>query len=410
MNFLDRSIKDKIQGTLDRLIFIFFAALVFFLPISNSGIEISFGCILGGMLIKAFLKPPPLGEVKRFLTDRINLAVLIFYLCLALSLFASGPLVGKSLRALITKWGEGVLLFYLARIFLRKEHLRPLIYVFLGSAFLVCIDGIYQKIFGVDFLRGFPIKPVGGRMPLRATFSYHPDFATYLVVAFFVNMGMFFSERRKLLKVFCALLALLMIINVAFTYSRGGWVSFLAVCLMLGLFIPERRARSVLLIMGALFLAGLLFTPALRQRFIFIIQKGGDAGRFRIWKVALSMFESSPVIGTGLGLFMDNFPKYSDSSAQYAHNCYLQILAETGLLGLGSFIWMVWNFLAKGFEELRTRINMIQLGLFGAFSAFLIHAFFDTQLFSLKLSILFWVLAFLLVISTASGEQKGWMK
>jgi O-antigen ligase len=401
---MDNVTKHKITGVLDKLIFVFFAALIFFLPISNSGIEILFGCILGGMVLKAVLRPPSRDQIKEFFTDRINLAVLVFYLCIGLSLFASGPLFEKSLRAWTAKWGEGVLLFYLARIFLKKEHLKPLLFVFLGTALLVCFDGLYQKFTGADFLRGFEIKQVGGRAPVRATFSYHPDFATYLIVAFFVNLGTFFSVKKKWLMALLGFLAVMIAVNVVFTYSRGGWLAFLMVCLFMGLFIPDKRSRSVILAMAGLFLLGILVSPALRQRFMFIMQKGGDAGRFRIWKVAFSMFTGSPVIGSGLGLFMDNFPKYSDSAPQYAHNCYLQVLAETGILGLVSFLWMLWEMLRRACSEVRKQIDMIQLGIFSGFLAFLIHAFFDTQLYSLKLSILFWVMAAFLVISTESLE------
>lgn len=399
---MDNVTKDKITGALDKLIFVFFAVLIFFLPISNSGIEILFGCILGGMVLKAAIRPPSRDQVKGFFTDRVNLAVLVFYLCIGLSLFASGPLFEKSLRAWIAKWGEGVLLFYLARIFLKKEHLKPLLFVFLGTALLVCFDGLYQKFTGTDFLRGFEIKQVGGRAPVRATFGYHPDFATYLIVAFFINLGMFFSVKKKWIMALLAFLAVMIAVNIVFTYSRGGWLAFLMVCLFMGLFIPEKRSRSVILAMAGLFLLGILVSPALRQRFMFIMQKGGDAGRFRIWKVAFSMFAGSPVIGSGLGLFMDNFPKYSSSAPQYAHNCYLQVLAETGILGLGSFLWMLWEILKRACAEVRKKIDMIQIGVFSGFLAFLIHSFFDTQLYSLKLSILFWVMAAFLVISIES--------
>ncbi|MGB2601806.1 MAG: O-antigen ligase family protein [Candidatus Omnitrophota bacterium] len=399
---MDNVTTDKITGILDKLIFLFFAALIFLLPISNSGIEISFGCILAGMILKAALKPPSFEQIKKFFTDRVNLAVLVFYLCIGLSLFASGPLFEKSLRAWMAKWGEGVLLFYLARLFLKKEHLKPLLFVFLGTALLVCFDGLYQKVTGADFLRGFEIKEVGGRTPIRATFGYHPDFATYLITAFFINLGVFFSVKKKWVMAILVFSAVMIAVNIVFTYSRGAWLAFLMVCLFLGLFIPDKRSRSVILAMAGLFLLGILVSPALRQRFMFMMQKGGDAGRFRIWKVAFSMFRESPVIGSGLGLFMDNFSKYSTSMPQYAHNCYLQVLAETGILGLVSFLWMLWEIIIRACSEIRKKVDMVQLGLFSGFLAFLIHAFFDTQLYSLKLSILFWVMASFLVVSTGS--------
>ena len=136
------------------------------------------------------------------------------------------------------------------------------------------------------------------------------------------------------------------------------------------------------------------------ERFVYIFKKGGDATRFQIWSAAIAMFKDSFLLGKGLGSFMGCFRQYSNLSIQYAHNCYLQILAETGLIGLLAFLWFLGEIILGSYKELRLKFNSLFLGLFSAFLAFLIHIFFDTQLYALKLSILFWVLASFLTIYT----------
>jgi putative inorganic carbon (hco3(-)) transporter len=91
---------------------------------------------------------------------------------------------------------------------------------------------------------------------------------------------------------------------------------------------------------------------------------------------------------------MDFFRQYSSTLIiQYAHNCYLQILAETGLIGLMTFLWFLFELIRNGYKKIKTNNDLISLGLFTGFLAFLIHMFFDTQMYSLKLSMLFWILA-----------------
>lgn len=384
---------------LDKLILFFFVTLAFFLPISNTGVEISFALILLGMTAKAFIEKPSLKDVKLFFTDRINLAVLVFYLLIGLSLFASGPLFSKSLRAWITKWGEGVMLFYLARIFLNKKQLKTLLLVLLAATFLVCIDGVYQRMTGVDFLRGFELNTVDAYTAVRASFNHYNDFAAFLVTMFFVNLGVFGTLKKAYLKLLSVSLALLIILNMAFAYSRGSWVAFFIVCFFLAAFVSNRKIKALLISMLSIFLIGLFAAPVLRERLILIVQKGGDAGRFSMWKSAIAIFESSPVIGCGLGLFMDKVASYGTTSSQYAHNCYLQILAETGILGLGGFLWIIGQTATRACITLKKRLDVVSLGIFSGFSAFLIHAFFDTQLFSLKLSVFFWLLIALLAKS-----------
>ena len=72
------------------------------------------------------------------------------------------------------------------------------------------------------------------------------------------------------------------------------------------------------------------------------------SGRFEYWKNAISIFRSSPVFGTGLNTYARIIMRDPNHGAwRYAHNCYLQMAAETGLLGLSCFLWMVfvlfWN-------------------------------------------------------------------
>jgi O-antigen ligase len=183
------------------------------------------------------------------------------------------------------------------------------------------------------------------------------------------------------------------LINLFFTYSRGGWVAFILVNMLILMLFPEKKTRAISLSLLFIFTLGIFTIPNIRERFILIFQAGGDADRFRVWRAAFAMFrDSNFLIGKGVGTFMAHFRTYAKAHTQYAHNCYLQILAESGILGLLSFLWLLGELFLAGYKKLKRKFDYLFLGVFSAFIALSIHIFFDTQLYSTKLAILFWVI------------------
>ena len=383
--------REKVINFIDRCAVFFFMVLAFFLPISNAAVESSFGFILFCFIIRIFLKKPTRKEIKVFFENRINFYLLLFYIAIGLSIFVSGPLWAKSLRAWITKWGEGIALFYFAQVFLNKKQVKIILLVMIASAFLLSVDGIYQRISGIDFIRG---RLLDTRfLAVTGAFNHYNDFAAFLGVLFFIIIGFLGHIKKFWQKLFLCSAFLLVSINIIFTFSRGSWLSLLSVCLFLTIFAKDKKKKIFFLLFLIGFVGVILSIPSLKERFLTIARWGGGSGRFGLWKISLRIFGKSPLFGNGLGLFMDHFSKYNNLFVQYVHNCYLQILAETGLLGFVSFIWFLGEIIFRGYKRLREKPDSLLFGLFFGLIVFLIHSFFDTQLFSVRLSLLFWLLA-----------------
>ena len=385
-------IKFDAKKQINNLILLSFAALVFLMPITKSGIEISFFCILIFAVIKQFVDPISKETIRKALTDRTNLLLLLFLIMIAVSAFSSGELMPKSLRALVSKWGEGILLYFFVRFFLDKEKVRKLFLVLTAATLLVCINGLYQKVTGVGFIRGFEIIKTTELVAVRSTFTHYNDFASFVVAMFFISSGVLCTVKSEYKRYLFVLFGALILTNTALTFSRGSWIAFIAACVFLAVFTKNITSRITSTILVTFFMIGIFVFPPLRDRFILITQKGGDASRYDLWKIAIEMFKASPITGCGLGLFMDNYSKYTHSEIKYAHNCYLQILAETGIIGFGSFLMFIGSSLFKLFKKFKNNSDPVFLGAFLGLIAFLVHAFFDTQLYSLQLSIFFWFL------------------
>jgi O-antigen ligase len=415
--------KEKVLLGVDRAAPWLFMMLAFFLAISNAAVEIASTAIIACLVLKGVCLRPSWRDFKIFFGDGKNLTVLVFYISLGISAVMS-PLIGKSLDQWIFKWGEGVLLFYAAQVFIKRSDVLKLIAVLLASTFILTLDGIYQRVMGVDFLRGFGLLHVLGFTQIRATFNHYNNLATFLVTVFFLAVGLWVEGKSSWMRKALGVLLALILVNLFLTYSRGGWIAFLITCLLLMLFAGRRAVRVTVGCVIIAFLTSIVAVESMRERLIYIFGVDGDQGRWRMWVASVLMFLDSPLYGLGLGTFMNHLDIYLSQyvhhrsgfmvlGAQYAHNGYLQILAEAGGLGLASFLAMLVTVLGSGLRELGKKFDPLLFGMLGGAAGYCMHAFFDNGLYSLRLAMLFWFLLGLIgvlgrpALNPSDGNEAG---
>ena len=399
--------KETIIGFADKAAFICFMIMAFFIPTSNAAVEICFGIILFCFMLKVVLKKPSWNDMKCFLKNRINLSLLVFFVFMGFSLFASRDLLSKSFSAWTCKWGEMILLFYLVQFFLDKKQIRIVLIIFMVSAFLTSLSGFWQQITGFDFLRGYELARTENFTAIRACFYHYNDFAAFLVAMFFIVYGFLRQEKAKAIKwILCVFLSMLFV-NLILTYSRGGWAAFFIAVIIAIVFFPEKKQRLLMSLFLFVGIIGIAIIPVARERFLWTFGPLGDSERFFLWQGAFAMFKDSPFFGTGVGLFMDRLAQYSEFEGRYAHNSYLQILAETGMLGLGSFLWFLWELISAVYKKLKKEKDPLFTGVLLGVMAFLVHSFFDTQFYSLRLSMFFWMMAGMISVYAIGESKKG---
>jgi O-antigen ligase len=350
-------------------------------------VESFVGFALLGFVGRKLIKPD-----FSFLKFSPNLFLLSFLVFNAASLVNSGEFLHISLRALSGKWLQYISIYIIVQDTVSSPGIfKRAIQVFLFGSFLAMLSGLSQYFFNAEFLRGKDIAAVhGGISAITSSFNHYNDFGGYLVVVFGMLTALllareYFDSKTLVLSV----LTVITLLSIILTFSRGSWLAMVIATLFTVLL--SKRFKKAMILVFTLILT-FLFVPVVRDRLFFIFQSGGDSNRFLIWSAIIQMIEDHPFLGMGVGTFMANFCSYlPDLSPYYAHNCYLQIWAETGIFSLFNFLAFIVSIVYLASKKVIFTQDFILLGLLSGIIGFLTHSFFDTNLYSLRLAILFWI-------------------
>jgi O-antigen ligase len=192
--------------------------------------------------------------------------------------------------------------------------------------------------------------------------------------------------------------------------SRGGMIAFaLQVAFFLCFLFRERTAGRAAFIMTTFLVVALVSiawiggSDVTARLSTISASKHSELSndiRFKINRDSLHMFAKRPILGWGLGTFETVYPQfrsfYTDLLVDKAHNDYLQLLAETGVVGFAIMIW----FLVVGFRTAWPKIRQWPSNVNGSvalvavvgISGILVHSLVDFNLEIPANALLFYVL------------------
>jgi len=385
--------KDKIYRFFDNLQFYGFCLILLATPFSLAAIESFFGVVLLSSVVKLAVRCD-----LSFIKTRHTALLILYMLFLALSLFNCGAYLNIGLKAWFFKWGEYALMFLAASATFRsRKRLTAGIQVLIISSFSVLISVVTQIWQGKDILRGRELITIApGVNGITGSFNSHNDLGCYLSIILILLLAYFLTRHSRRTKILVGLWSVVICAGLLFTFSRGSWLNF-TVAIIFFLAMLRNVTGRVLLKAGIfwfLFLALILAVPSLKARMLFTFSAEGDALRFSIWKSCWQMIKEHIILGRGLGTFMSHFPSFSSDfkTAYYAHNCYLQMWVESGLFSLLAFLAFTGSVIVSVWQYVKRSRDVMKAGLLAGCVGFLAHSFLDTQLYSLQLSALFWIL------------------
>jgi hypothetical protein len=231
--------------------------------------------------------------------------------------------------------------------------------------------------------------------------------AAGFVATMFLIMGLLSVHRRRLMRIGLILSFALVTVGFLATQSRGGLIA-LGAGTLAALVVSPRHRRPVLGLVLIVCVAVAVFAsiqPGALHRITDV--SGGTSGRSDLWRVGWQVFTGHPLVGVGIGNFQIVEAHYvlapgSISRIAYitdvpylVHNTYLQLLAETGIVGLLAFVVAAcacmratWRaairFEARGRSEYADLARAVLMGTIGMLVAlFFISDGDDTRLWAL---------------------------
>ena len=307
----------------------------------------------------------------------------------------------------------------------------------------ILIAGVVEGAIGIQqYLAGAGPFAIGEEVRAYGTIGKPNTFAGFLGMIWPLGLAVgaglllqWFQQRKRvelLLAGFAAGTAgLISLAAVGVSFSRGAWVGAAAALVVMAVLFGRRRAMPWLII-GSLGVTLLLVAPDLlpapiAERAVSITEnlRIFDASRVTVtddnfaivermahWQAGARMFVAHPVVGVGPDNFNRAYPEFAvgrwAESQGHAHNYYIHIAAETGIVGLltyllliGSVGWITWRAVAT---TRGTSWHAVAIGGAGVVTATSVHNIFENLHvlnFGIHLSAVWGLLAVLVI-------ERGW--
>lgn len=372
------------------LIFLILLSISSFISIAVSNIFL--GILTLCFFIKTYQKKAKIDlDCKRYF-----IAISLFAIAMLLSALFSGDIV-YGLKRWADMWIWRFMPFVVV-IFLLDNYIDAKKVMLTGFAGITVtsVYAVYQGLSGMSRANGFYGHPMtlGGWLCI---------FLPLLLIEFF---------EKKLLKQYHWLAGLAFCIcsaGLVFNATRGAWLAVGIVCTVLLLYymFKSKRNLAVSIIFIALISTVLVNNPKFMHRLDTIDdfdKYQSNTERILMWQSAWNMFKDHPILGVGLGQYKENYqqkyisPEAKEPQLSHAHNNFLQMLAENGIVGFVGFAIMFGYIVFKNLIDwFRTR-NAYALMIVSATVCLLLQGFTEYNVGNSAVIKMYWLVLGLLVV------------
>lgn len=393
--------------------------------------------VVAAVVILAYVWDALLSKKFSFQKNPIALLLMGFLVANLVSLF-SALNVSRGLQVWI--FTAFVMLFSLAvtQLIRKKAHVKKVVWILLFSATIVSLFGLFQF---VGDLIGLPpsltglselyTKDVFGFPRIQSTALEPLYFANYLLIPIGIVLALLLSPLRTHRAWLWVALLMLFSVNFVLTLSRGGYFG-LAVLVLFVAFINFRRVFSKrnLILYSALILVALVSVTALLglshnarqsaeafQRQALEITSGASyTERAGTITDAIEIWKAHPIFGVGPGNFGPHVARNPlvtpEKGWLIVNNETIELLAETGIVGLGIFILILIVLAIRSMHALRAAcidpsLKAILTGVYAAFLATIVQYQTFSTLFILHI---WFLIGFLVALQNIALKQNKNLK
>jgi hypothetical protein len=285
-----------------------------------------------------------------------------------------------------------------------KEMIKRTVAAIMFSAFLVAVIGVYQNFSDIPLLDVWMDQDMFREISRRvvSTLENPNVLASYLILILpFIIVSVFIAKntRARMPYIIYGALTLLCLV---YTWSRGSWLGFIFLCLILFVIISRKVIAAYLGIALLVPFAPIVLSDSVINRFLSIgdITDSSTSYRVNIWQGTLRMLQDHFIGGIGIGRepFGMVYPAYALAgieSAPHSHSLYLQTFVESGLIGLVVLILVMFFFLQYCFTAMKKASEKymklyIAAGMCSAIGM-MVNGFTDYIWYNYRVYLMFWL-------------------
>ena len=289
-----------------------------------------------------------------------------------------------------------VLCFLAGQMLVRNSQARKLAVIFCIYGFALAAFSLVQGISSNGKLYWLRTPRMGGW--IYGPYVNHNHYAGLMELLVPIPLVLSLTRlAHSKERMAAAAAAAIMAGTIFLSGSRGGMLALAAELVLLTvILVKQRHGLRPALGLGVflLIVVGLLTWlggDELTRRLATVETAHSDvneAMRMQINRDGLRMFLSKPVLGWGLGTFPVVYPQfrsfYTNFFVNQAHDDYLQLLVEMGLLGFGTMVWFLIALYRKAFRKIGNWTGDISgamtLACILGFTGILVHSTVDFNL------------------------------
>ena len=222
----------------------------------------------------------------------------------------------------------------------------------------------------------------------------------------------FFSSPQSNVHLFMGFAFILMVFSVFVTLCRGGIITILASMVLFGMLSSLKRGKFgksafwIVICLALLAVSWFGWQPVFNE-FDRAFDPSGAIrdGRLQLWSDTAELIQDHIFVGGGFGTFNDIYPSYktiaSNLAFEHAHNDYLELLANGGIIGFILAAWFCCAVLSHGLRKMMVRRDrlavLVGVGSITSICALLMHSVVDFNMHNGAVGLYFFFICGLLV-------------
>ncbi|KGX90984.1 O-antigen ligase family protein [Pontibacillus marinus] len=364
----------------------------------------------------------------------------LFFLVQIISLSQAVSII-PGIKEMVRYLSYVFLFFIVTKVKFSKQEYHVFAFTFVATIAAAGLWGITSYVFDLNLNKAgvYALEEAYGRVHATMTNpNYWAGFVNFIIPMLLLFAVVRFKERKWQLLMFAVFG--IYVINQIFTYTRSAWLIMALAIILTSLLIPKQFYKKLFTIhlIGATLLLGIIVynLPDVQERTrsaMFVVQSflpedtqnaNGDGelsedeeknksftnkavvSRTTLWKTGWVMYKENPVLGLGIGNYGERYKEYVTKYPELyvghdeysVHNSYLKVGAETGTIGLVSFLAIYvyyYFFLGKQFILHRRDLTkkLLLIGLFVGSGTYAGQNLANNLIFIPQLNVLFWLIS-----------------